>query len=230
MQELDRRRARSVGAEIGTILAYPLSDPVAFIVLAAFIGFFAFARRFAPPAILFSEGTLYAYSFYALGRVSDGDLKPVMPDFTGLEDFVWPLQIGAAAFVISWAPMTMVLTWLFVSPNPPSSLGIGLLALAVLWGLAYAPAAMTVAAITEHTLAILNPAVGISVIRRMGSVYWQAMGICTAIELAGLGVDYLLGPVPWLGVFASPFARVYSALAIGCTLGLAVFKRPPELI
>lgn len=217
-----------MGAEIGTILGYPLSDPIGFVVLAIFTGLFALGTRIAPPAVLFSEGVLYAYSFYALSRVSDGDLRPVMPDFTELGDLLWPLQLAAATFVISWTPAVLALLYAFESgaSSPPV---VFLVALAVLWGVVYTPAAMTVAAMTDSTLATLDPRIGIVVIRRMGSIYWQALTICILLQLAGGFVAYVIGFLPLLGIFISPFVRAYSALAIGCTLGLAFFKRSAEL-
>jgi len=45
-----------------------------------------------------------SYAFYVVSRVSDGDLRPVMPDFSEMSDLARPLSLAFLAFVISWTP------------------------------------------------------------------------------------------------------------------------------
>ena len=70
---------------------------------------------------------------------------------------------------------------------------------------------------------------GFDIIKRMGGVYWQAMLIYAVLAFGQLVVTFLLSFIPFLGVVLSWFVHAYAYLAIGCTLGLAVFKKAPEL-
>jgi len=42
-------------------------------------------------------------------------------------------------------------------------------------------------------------------------------------------IGYVLGLMAPLTFLLGPLVKTYAALAIGCTLGLAVFKRAPQL-
>ena len=234
LEEGERLRARALVDDLGTIVGYPLRDPLGFVVLAVFIGLFGFAAKFAAFgrgfAILFSDGVLYSYAFYIVSRVSDGDLRPVMPDFSEMSDLARPLSLAFLAFVISWTPFFAAMYGLGLTrpaadPQPLAWLLVGL---AGLWGLIYTPAAVTVAALTERMGATLNPTLGIFAIHRMGAVYWHALIIFTAIAVAEL-IGYVLGLMAPLTFLLGPLVKTYAALAIGCTLGLAVFKRAPQL-
>jgi len=72
LEEGERLRARALVDDLGTIVGYPLRDPLGFVVLAVFIGLFGFAAKFAAFgrgfAILFSDGVLYSYAFYVVSR------------------------------------------------------------------------------------------------------------------------------------------------------------------
>jgi hypothetical protein len=101
--------------------------------------------------------------------------------------------------------------------------------LALVWKVVYTPAALTVAGISRSSLSTLNPVVGFDTIQRMGGVYWQAMGIYTVIAAVEWALGALLGFIPLLGGFVRAFVDAYAYLMIGCTLGLAVFKKAREL-
>ncbi|HET8644649.1 MAG TPA: hypothetical protein VFO85_04120, partial [Vicinamibacteria bacterium] len=75
----------------------------------------------------------------------------------------------------------------------------------------------------------LNPVVGIDTIRRMGGVYWAAMGIYTVVAVVQWVLGAVMGLIPILGGVVKAFVDAYAYLMIGCTLGLAVFKKAPEL-
>src|SRR5215510_852819 len=237
LEDCERRRARSLGAELETIIGYPLRDPLGFIVLAVFIGLFGFMAKFAAFgrgfAVLFSEGVLYSYAFYAVSRVSDGDLRPAVPDFSELSDLARPLSLAVTALVISWAPFAAAVFGLRLAMTEPDAglrpLALLLVGLAAVWGVIYTPVAMTVAALTERISSTLNPALGIFAISRMGAVYWEALVICAAIQGAVLLVGYVLSFVAPLWLLLGPLAKTYAALATSCTLGLAAFKRAPQL-
>jgi hypothetical protein len=91
--------------EIPTILAYPLKDPVAFVILTVIVWIFSalgsFAFLYGGGAILFSQGLMTAYSFSAMARVSSGNMKSYIPDINDIYDLVRPIWLGLGALLIS---------------------------------------------------------------------------------------------------------------------------------
>jgi len=76
----------------------------------------------------------------------------------------------------------------------------------------------------------VNPVIGIDTIKKMGGTYWQALGLYLALVVTQFVVGILLKLVPYGGGgLVMGFVNAYAALAIGCTLGLAVFKKGAEL-
>jgi hypothetical protein len=63
----------------------------------------------------------------------------------------------------------------------------------------------------------------------MGGTYWQAMGLYTVIAVFQGVTAFLLGWIPVVGSLVAAFVNAYAYLTIGCTLGLAVFKKSREL-
>jgi hypothetical protein len=125
------------------------------------------------------------------------------------------------------------------APAPDAAAGLKLVGLAMsvivfgglglLWKVIYTPVALTVAGISRSSLSTLNPVVGFDTISRMGGTYWQAMGIYTVVAAVEWTLGFILGYIPVLGGMARAFVDAYAYLVIGCTLGLAVFKKAPEL-
>jgi len=104
-----------------------------------------------------------------------------------------------------------------------------LLALALLWKLIYTPMSLVVAGITRSFLQTINPVAGITCIGRMGSVYWQALGIYVVITIAQTLIGLPLNMIPIAGGLVMGFINVYGFLVTGCTLGLAVAKKASDL-
>jgi len=104
-----------------------------------------------------------------------------------------------------------------------------LFGIALLWKVIYTPAALTVAALSRGFFKTLNPAVGLDTIHKMGGIYWQALAIYSFFA----GAEWLLGAalsfIPIAGGIVRSFVDAYAYLAIGCTLGFAVFKKAREL-
>jgi hypothetical protein len=100
---------------------------------------------------------------------------------------------------------------------------------AIVWKILYSPVALVAAAISRGFFSTLNPVAGISAIRSMGATYWSAMGVYTAIAVAETVLVGALGFIPLAGRFLGAFVQSYTYLAVGCLLGLAVFKKAPEL-
>jgi hypothetical protein len=116
------------------------------------------------------------------------------------------------------------------APSLAPTLGIlAVLGLALLWKIAYSPVALIAAAISHSFLSTLNPVVGVAAIRRMGSVYWEAMIAYTILSVAETVLSLAFGMIPIAGHILRAFVQCYAYLAIGCLLGLAVFKKAPEL-
>jgi hypothetical protein len=113
------------------------------------------------------------------------------------------------------------------SRTPPWVLAAYIAAIA--WKILYSPVALVAAAISRGFLATLNPLAGIGAIMRMGGSYWFAMGVYTLIVLVETLAVGALNLIPLAGRFLSAFVQSYTYLAIGCLLGLAVFKKAPEL-
>jgi hypothetical protein len=101
--------------------------------------------------------------------------------------------------------------------------------LAIAWKLVYSPIALVAGAISRSFLSTLNPIAGLDAIRRMGSTYWTAMAVYTVIAVVEALLGAALSMVPFAGGFLRAFVQSYAFLAIGCLLGLAVFKKGPEL-
>jgi hypothetical protein len=100
---------------------------------------------------------------------------------------------------------------------------------AILWKIVYTPVALVVAARSRSLLSTLNPAVGFDTVKKMGPVSWQAILICSVLAFVQWFLNFVLS---WLwipGGMVGSFVSAYVYLAIGCTLGLAVFKKAPEL-
>jgi len=230
-------RARPLVEDLQTIVAYPLSDPTAYVMLSIVVGFFGMLSGLSGYAVLFSQGVLMAYAFTALIRVSNGVLEGYMPDIGDLTDLVVPMRLGFVAFLASSWPLILIALLapgaaLFGAPpeGEPTSAGVKLLlVLALLWKLVYSPVALTVAGISRSMLQTLNPLVGAGAIARMGPLYWQAMGIYAVLAVAQWVVDWPLGYIPILGSILQGFVDSYANLCIGCVLGLAVFKKAREL-
>jgi hypothetical protein len=309
--EMERLRQRGLFDEIRTIITYPLSDPLAYVLLAIIVWIFYMGSKVAIVGggygILFSNGLMMAYAFHAVDRASNGHLKGFMPEISDISELVLPLRMGLFAMISSTWPLIVVMlispaimgmnllrfsdfslrepvvyaqgetappaetpqpgageTPTYATPlaaeetridvhearsesDAPRSMGsaaelaarglgvLALLILALLWKVAYSPAALTVAAVARTAgffssmIQTLNPLVGIGVIVRMGSIYWQALAIYTVITIARFVAMALFGWIPILGSLIQTFVDTYAWLSIGCTLGLAIFKRAREL-
>jgi hypothetical protein len=121
--------------------------------------------------------------------------------------------------------------------RPFLTVGIGLLGLmlvAVGWGIFYYPMALTVAGYTQSFASVLNPLVGLDTIRRMGSTYFKAFGMVLSVQIAGLIVGVIVTAItaplalPFVGNLPANFLNgmttFYFNLVVACTLGLSLYK------
>jgi predicted Zn finger-like uncharacterized protein len=244
----EQERARTLREELPIIVRYPLVDRMALALLTVVVWIAMVARSFAlfggGVALLFSQGLLLAYAFTAINRVSSGNLRDYMPDVSDPTSLVEPLRLSAAALIVSAGPL-LLLVFFYASSVPSLFMRSGraaadpmerqslwvlpVMAVALLWKVAYSPIALAVGAISRSFLSTLNPAVGIRCIQSMGSVYWEAMAIYTVIVLVQWLLGLVFGFIPVLGTLVRAAIDSYAYLMIGCTLGLAVFKKGREL-
>ncbi len=232
-------RTRGMGDELATILRYPLSDPVAFGLLAlaiAALGVLARLALFAGGYVaLLREGLLLAYAATALERTSNGRLEGFLPDLVNLADFARPILLSVAALAVSAGPLiAVVLTHPELRRDPLGALaagvpGTGSAALAALWLLGYLPIALLVAGTSGELGKTLNPVLGLLSIRRMGTLYWHTAGIFAALVLARLLLGGLFAVLPLGSTLLAAAADSYLSLALGCAIGLAIYKRAFEL-
>ena len=268
-QTRGQQQARSLMQELGTILAYPLRDPIGLVMLSLFTWFFGLLAKIALfggfAGIILSQGVLLSYCFFAVSRVASGNLRDFTPDFRGISDFIEPLRLGLAVLLISAGPM-LALAFFGLSvamlkadasptlpvvyadaqpppspegepeeeadglPSPATAAGVFVMfGIALLWKIVYTPAALTVAALSRGFFKTLNPIVGLDTIHKMGGTYWQALLIYSFFAGAQWLLGVVLGFVPIAGGIVAAFVNAYAYLAIGCTLGLAVFKKAREL-
>lgn len=101
-QDTARQRDRSMVEDLGVIAGYPFRDPLGFALLALFTWFFGYF------AAALAQGVLMLYTFHALTRVSNGDLKSFMPDVTDPTELFQPARLALAAFVVSTGPLIAV--------------------------------------------------------------------------------------------------------------------------
>jgi len=110
----------------------------------------------------------------------------------------------------------------------PRSLGL-LVGFAVIWQVFYTPLALMVALTTRSVAHTFNPGDGLHVVRRMGPAFGGAFAVYGVL----LAVRWVLGaivpPATPAGSLAGAIADAYVCLAVGCALGRAAWKKPPEL-
>jgi len=102
-QDTSRDRARSLWSDLGLIARYPFRDALGFALLALF----TWGASFGPTGI--GAALLMVYTFHALTRVSNGDLKSFMPDIADPAQLWEPTRLAFAAFAISSGPLLAVI-------------------------------------------------------------------------------------------------------------------------
>ena len=102
-QDTSRDRARSLWSDLGLIARYPFRDALGFALLALF----TWGASFGPTGI--GAAVLMVYTFHALTRVSNGDLKSFMPDIADPAQLWEPARLAFAAFAISTGPLLAVI-------------------------------------------------------------------------------------------------------------------------
>lgn len=114
-----RLRRRPLRDELGTVLTYPLKDPMAYVMMAVAVGVFGTAARYAAfgnmVGAFFYYALLYGYAFTAINRVSSGNTKDFMPDISDVGDLIKTVVLAIGAMIVSSGPMFVLLLVLGVS-------------------------------------------------------------------------------------------------------------------
>lgn len=114
-----------------------------------------------------------------------------------------------------------------------------LVIVALCWGVFYYPMALTVAGYTQSFTSVVNPAVGLDAIRRMGATYFKAFGMVFVIGVISVFIGFIVMIItapfslPMVGNLPANFIdgifSFYFNLVIACILGLALFKSADKL-
>lgn len=113
------------------------------------------------------------------------------------------------------------------------------MALALLWGLFYFPAACAVAGYTRSFTATLNPFVGLDTIKRLGFSYVKILLMCLAIlvisGIISIFLSILFSPfdLPRMGNIPAKIVGsvvgFYFSIVFSCILGYALYKNSDKL-
>lgn len=112
-ERVARQRRRPLRHELGTVFSYPLRDPMAYIMMAIFVGFASLGAKVGGLpgliAIIFYYGLLYGYAFTAINRVSAGNTRDFMPEISDFFGLVKPVLLGLAAMIVSAGPLILLI-------------------------------------------------------------------------------------------------------------------------
>jgi hypothetical protein len=207
-----------------------------------------FARAVAA-ALLFGYMT-GAIRLVSMGKIEEGPI----PDLSDPGDLIFTAaRLGIAVTLITFGPLLVVTTSGLFAVAHAEEVSGGLLAtvgiwqlLAGLWALFYYPMALLVAGYTQSFLDTLNPLLGLTTMKRMGSVYVKAYVMYAVTMGAQFTLVLMLAAaeavVPHLGLGTLPEAVIYfggyvlqgvvyffCSMIVAAVLGLAVYKRADEL-
>lgn len=234
-------------ADLAAGFAYPLKDPVAFVLAAIFYGFLNLVGTYGRFA---AAGVLFAYMSYAIRRVAMGhyDEGP-SPDLSDPGEWLFEsAKCGLAVTIVTFGPLIALFLYGVGGGveglGDLATVGAGML-LALAWAVLYYPMAMLVAGYTADFVSIVNPLVGLSTMKLMGAVYWKAYAMCAAMfvvqwvlvstlgafdEQIELKLPPLVGGVLFLLLsIAKGAIWFYASMVMAAVLGLAVFKKADEL-
>ena len=233
-------------ADFAAAFAYPLKDPLAFVLLALFYGIlnlFGTYGRVAAAGVLFASMS-FAIRRVAMGHYDDGP----SPDLSDPGEWIFEAaKCGIAVTLVTFGPLIAVVLFGFSSGiedlTDLATLGAGAL-LALAWVVIYYPMALLVAGYTADFLSIINPLVGLATMKQMGLTYVKAYFMCLFVfVLQGSigavlhGFDGAIEQLPPLIGGALFFARsvaggavwFYASMVMAAVLGLAVYKKADAL-
>jgi hypothetical protein len=180
-------------------------------------------------------GSLWAYVFKAIRTSAMGDDEVHTPDFSDFfNDLVVPAIRGTAGTALIWLPSIVYLLWMknlgwyelleFNFLNDP------VLWLVIAVSLVYVPMALAVGATGGGVFRMLNPALVMIYIGRIGVDYWIALMVIGAfgavyvvLQLLSSMVSQL--PIPFLGPWLAQLLLTYPPFAMANVMGLLLYVR-----
>lgn len=183
---------------------------------------------------LLSTGVILAFLYLVVRTSAAGDDRiPMGADFSEIGDIVRPLVQFNLAFLLSFAPLLIVLALGGSLPAPVRAfLGV-LLALA---GVAYLPAAVIVAASTNGCLGAANPIPGVQLIQRIPGPYFVTVFALGLLLIVDLGIVVVAGAiesslrlVPFVPGVLIKMLLLYAPLVAARMLGSLMHERKYEL-
>jgi hypothetical protein len=190
---------------------------------------------------LLALGVYASFYFLVIRRFAYGEeTMPKPGDFSGLyDDILAPLLRFILATLLLWLPAFLYIRsqgfWVLLVINPMSVLHDPVLVLILVLSLLYFPAAIITAAVTENTLAMLNPLVILGLVLRIPVQYLVTMvvwGLMTVADLyLGAQIDRFLAE--HAVVFVTPLLSAFFGLFIpvlnGMVLGRLCYQNGEEL-
>lgn len=232
-----RRAARQTFASrLPGALVFPVVDGGWRTLLGAALVFWAFSWAGLIGAVL-AYGLQWGLFFSVIRRTAHTAEPLDTPGYDGLwEDVLRPALRGLLAMALVWVPAGI---WLIETADLDALaqgawLGDPVLWLLLLVGVAWAPAALTVASVTTSTLAVLDPRLPLAMARRLGGDY--ALLVVTALlaafgdVLAGLAAGLVRAlPVPVVAGVAAKALTLWAPLSFARAAGLLIHTRGDEL-
>lgn len=181
---------------------------------------------------LFAFGLQWGLVFSVIKRTSHEPDPLLPPGFDGLlEDIFLPALRAVLGFAIIWVPAAL---WIGATTERAADLlGGAWLTDPVLWllllvGVAWAPAALTAAAVCDSTLSILDPRVPLSLARRLGGDYALLLGVALVaavghVLLGLLGALVAAQPVPIVAGVAARALGLWAPLVFARAAGLLLW-------
>ena len=173
-----------------------------------------------------------SYVFRVISHAAAGQEKlPEPEDFLGWESvfpvifrfilasaIVWVPAVSYAVFVVGPTAFALMDPTAFLDP---------VLALLVLFGVAYFPAALIVAAVAESALAVVNPMITVRLIFRIPGQYAVTILVWLALTALGLGMEFavrLLVPIPIVGGILQEIVGLLGPVAVAFVFGRLVYQ------
>jgi len=228
-----RAARRSFGQRLAGTLAFPLAEGGWKTLLAAALIFWGLSRLGALGS-LFAYGLAWGLFFSVIRRGAHVQEPLEPPGFEGLLDDVYlPAFRGLLATALVWLPAVLWVTGRYEGRElltPSAWLADPVAWLLLLAGLAWAPAAVIAAAVSDSTLRMLDPRVPLGLITRLGGDYARLLGFTAAVMvlralLAGVAVLLDRLPVPVLSGVLAEAVGLYAPLVLARASGLLLHVR-----
>lgn len=232
---------RSLWQRTAEIFSFPLRGAGS--VGLAMLAIFSVVVKFiGPVGWVIATGIFFSFLFNLIRHTSQG--KRGFPEVGEYLDFwdniLTPLMRGIAAQLIILVP-TIIYVVKFKDFGSVMRGQLGsflfdpIMILFLLLGFAYFPMAFCLAAINENLGHVLNPLIGLNLIRRAWAAYANLLGFLLGFIVIALGISFLLSitvfqvRIIFVTTALREFFSYYLATAFAYTLGIWTFQHREEL-